>query len=142
MRKKSRLESGSFAIGGGRPQGIGIVHNLVDGINGFPCARSAANIEDAGDQLVVNIVGVARNLELTLPAGNDRRDANGFATVTAQYGAKTFRYDRRCHENCSLGLNSGPGGSERIPKSALDVQSSISGKCAEKSDWRHIPAYF
>jgi len=80
-----------------------MVNDLIDGINGFALAGTAADVEDAGNELVVNIVAIAGNLELAFPATYERGDANGLSTMTAQYSAKTFRHNRRCHENDSLG---------------------------------------
>ena len=43
------LESGGFAIGGGGCQRIGVVDDLIDGVNGLALAGTAADVEDAGD---------------------------------------------------------------------------------------------
>ena len=94
-------ESGRFVISGARRQGPGIVDNLVHGIDRFTLATAAAHIEDAGDEMVVNVVGIRG--KFAFPAGDESGNTNAFTTVTAQNGAKSFRYNRRCHEKYSLG---------------------------------------
>jgi len=102
--KKQNLERGGFAIRGRGSQGMGMVNNLVDGINRFAFAGTATDVEDPGNELVVNVVAIAGNLERTFPATDERWNANGFSTMTTQHSAKTFRHNRRCHEKDSLGL--------------------------------------
>jgi hypothetical protein len=123
--KSCGSENGRFTIHSAR-QGTGIVDDLVDGIDGFSFAAAAAYIENTRDELVVHIVGICG--KLAFPAGDESRNANTFATVTTQNGAKSFRYNRRCHENYSLGQTADQVEAREYLKSAQVVQSRISGK--------------
>ena len=43
------LESSGFAVGGRGCPGKGVVHNLIDGVDGLAFAGAAAHVEDAGN---------------------------------------------------------------------------------------------
>ncbi len=99
------LESGGFAIGGGGCQGIGIVDDLIDGVDGLAFARAAADVEDPGDQMVVNVAGIGEGLEFGFLLHDEGGNSNGLGTMTAKNGAELIRHCGRCHENDSLDLD-------------------------------------
>ena len=92
------LERGGFTIGGGWSRGIRAVDDLVNRINGFSLTGAAADVKDAGDQLILHASGIGESLKLGFPSGDQSRYADWFATVTADNSAKSFRNYRRCHE--------------------------------------------
>ena len=54
----SSLERGGLAIPGGRSHRIGIVDDLIDGVDRLALAAAATNIEDPGDEMVLDVRGI------------------------------------------------------------------------------------
>jgi hypothetical protein len=82
------LERGAFAISGRGRQGMRVVHDLVDGIDGLALAGTATHIEDPGNQMVVHIPGIGEPLKFEFLPSNKARNTNGLATVAADDGTE------------------------------------------------------
>ena len=91
-------------VGGGGTQGIGIVDDLVDGIDRLAFAGAAAHVEDPGNQMVVHVAGIGEPLEFEFLSADEAWNANGLAAVAADDGAELTGDCGRCHGNDSLDL--------------------------------------
>jgi hypothetical protein len=61
---------------------------LVDGVDRFAFAGTAAKNKNARHELKTRIRGVVLALRLTVFTKNDTRDANGLSTVPAKHSSK------------------------------------------------------
>lgn len=74
---------------------MGKINDLIDGVNGFTFTATAADIEHAGNELILEACRVRETLEFALASADQRRHANGLTTVTADNCAISFRNYRR-----------------------------------------------
>jgi hypothetical protein len=114
-----------------------MVHDLIDGVDRLAFAGAAADVEDAGNQMVVHVSGIGEPLKFEFLPGNEAGNANGLATVAADDGAEFFRGYRGCHENDSLEFGPSLAETRGYRKAAGVVQLRIGGKAVEKSDRGH-----
>jgi hypothetical protein len=86
----------SMSGGMGQVPGIGrrsksAIHNLIDGVDGFPLTGTATQNKNARDQLEMRVLGRALALIFAVFAQYDFRDAHGLAAMTAEDTAEMRR---------------------------------------------------
>jgi hypothetical protein len=77
------------------------VDDLVDGVDRFPFARTAAENEDPRDEVEVIIVSVMAVIFVVLMQ-NDFGDTDGLTAVAAMHTAEVLRRQFNRHEDYSL----------------------------------------
>lgn len=84
------LDGGRAAVGLRACSGVREFHDLIDGVNGFAFTAAAADIEHAGDELILDAARIRERLKLILPAGDESRNSNGLSAMTTDNRAKSF----------------------------------------------------
>jgi hypothetical protein len=68
----------------------GAVYDLIDRIDGFPLARTAAKNKNAGNQVKVHVVGIVMALAFAVFPKDDAGNFDGFTAVTTKDSPKLF----------------------------------------------------
>jgi hypothetical protein len=92
-----RLQRGGLAVSRSGSHGKGIVDDLIDGVYGFALAAAATNVEDPGDEMVVNVAGISEGLKFGFLLHDQGGNSNGLGTMTTENGAELVRHCGRCH---------------------------------------------
>jgi hypothetical protein len=81
---------GGFVVGGRSHHGLrqGTIHNLIDRVDGFPFAGTAAQNENPRDEQELRIILLRLSLTSAFLLANDAGNTHGLSAMTAQHTAK------------------------------------------------------
>ena len=73
--------------------GEGTIYDLVEGVDGFLLAGAATKNENLGDEVVLIVVRVVREMRGGIPSGNHFRDTNRLTATAAEDSTEVLRGD-------------------------------------------------
>ena len=96
-------------------RGEGAINNLVDRVNGFPFAGTAAKNKDTGDQAVLLvIITIVLPVAFTVLPKNNARYADGLPTVATMDSAEMGGRCNSRHDDDSLRTHGVPSEAQHI----------------------------